>query len=263
MKMEYKNLVFKKEEDFYLIKINRPKKLNALNQETLSELKKCFEYIGNNTKGFYGVIITGEGEKSFVAGADIKEFIGLDDKMSKSFCENGHNVFNSIENLSIPVIGLVNGYALGGGCELSLSCHIRIATKNAKFSQPEVNLGIIPGYGGTQRLTQVIGKSRAIEMMLTAEMIDAEKAFDFGLVNHIAEDYDKAYDKAKNIIATVKRKGPDAIKNVIRSVNTFYDNSKNGFKEEIKSFVDCTETEDFKEGVKAFLEKRCPSFKGK
>ena len=199
MKMEYKNLVFKKEEDFYLIKINRPKKLNALNQETLSELNKCIEYIGNNTKGFYGVIITGEGEKSFVAGADIKEFIGLDDKMSKSFCENGHNVFNSIENLSIPVIGLVNGYALGGGCELSLSCHIRIATKNAKFSQPEVNLGIIPGYGGTQRLTQVIGKSRAIEMMLTAEMIDAEKALDFGLVNHIAEDYDKAYDKAKNI----------------------------------------------------------------
>ena len=261
--MEYKNLIFKKEEDFYLIKINRPKKLNALNQETLSELKKCIDYIGNNTKGFYGVILTGEGEKSFVAGADIKEFIGLDDKISKSFCENGHRVFNLIENLSIPVIAIINGYALGGGCELSLSCHIRIGTKNAKFSQPEVNLGIIPGYGGTQRLTQVIGKSRAIEMMLTAEMLDAEKAYDFGLVNHIAENNEKAYEKAKNIIAIVKRKGPDAIKNVIKSVNAYFNKDKNGFEEEIKNFVECTKKEDFKEGVKAFLEKRCPSFKGK
>ena len=261
--MVYKNLIFKKEEDFYLIKINRPKKLNALNQETLSELKKCIDYIRKNTKGFYGVILTGEGEKSFVAGADIKEFIGLDDQISKSFCENGHRVFNLIENLSIPVIAIINGFALGGGCELSLSCHIRIGTKNAKFSQPEVNLGIIPGYGGTQRLIQVIGKSRAIEMMLTAEMLDAEKAYDFGLVNHIAENNEKAYEKAKNIIAIVKRKGPDAIKNVIKSVNAYFNKDKNGFEEEIKNFVECTKTEDFKEGVKAFLEKRCPSFKGK
>ena len=259
---EYNNILFSKEKDFYLVKINRPKQLNALNQQTISELKKCFEYIKKNSSGYYGVIITGEGEKSFVAGADIKEFTGLEEKLSKKVCENGHRLFNYIENMPIPVIAIVNGYALGGGCELALACHLRIGTSNAKFSQPEINLGLIPGYGGTQRLTQIIGKARALEMMITAEMINAETALKYGLVNYVFDDYKNAYSKAIDIIDIIKRKAPIAIKNVIMSVNSFYDSNLNGFEEEIKLFVQCSSTKDFKEGVKAFIEKRCPDFKG-
>ena len=164
--------------------------------------------------------------------------------------------------MPIPVIAIVNGYALGGGCELSLACHLRIGTRNAKFSQPEINLGLIPGYGGTQRLTQIIGKARALEMMITAEMINAETALKYGLVNYVFDDYKNAYSKAIDIIDIIKRKAPIAIKNVIMSVNSFYDSNLNGFEEEIKLFVQCSSTKDFKEGVKAFIEKRCPDFKG-
>ena len=261
--MNFNNIKINKVDKVAILKINRPKQLNALNKVTIDELNIALKEL-KNENSVKVIIITGEGDKSFVAGADIKEFAHYSVDEGKSLARSGQKkLFDFIEQYPKPVIAAINGFALGGGLELAMACHFRLCSKNARMGLPEVSLGVIPGYGGTQRLTQVIGKSRAIEMMLTAEMIDAEKAFDFGLVNHIAEDYDKAYDKAKNIIATVKRKGPDAIKNVIRSVKTFYDNSKNGFKEEIKSFVDCTNTEDFKEGVKAFLEKRCPSFKGK
>ena len=260
---QYNFINFIKGKNYYLIEINRPNQLNAINKKTIEELKDCFLNIKDSTKGFYGVIITGEGEKSFVAGADIKEFIGLDDKMSKSFCENGHNVFNSIENLSIPVIGIINGYALGGGCELSLSCHIRIATKNAKFSQPEVNLGTIPGYGGTQRLPQIIGKGRALEMMLTAEMTNAETALNYGLVNYVLEDKDAAMKKATQLVDIIQRKAPKAVAGVMESVNNFFKEDEEGFKQETKIFSKLCGTDDFKEGVKAFQEKRCPSFKGK
>ena len=260
--MNYNNLIFEEKKDFYLVKINRPEFLNALNQETINELTNCFEFINENSKTKYGVIITGEGEKAFVAGADIKEFNKVDKNSSIEFCKNGHYLFNLIENMSIPVLALVNGYALGGGCELSLACHLRIATENAQFSQPEINLGLIPGYGGTQRLTQIIGKSKALEMMLTANMVTSKEALDFGLVNYVVKDFEEGLDKCNDLILTIKRKAPVAIKNVIKSVNNFYSADKDGFEEEIKLFSECSSTKDFKEGVKAFLEKRCPDFNG-
>ena len=164
--------------------------------------------------------------------------------------------------MHIPVIALVNGYALGGGCELSLACHIRVATLNAKFSQPEINLGLIPGYGGTQRLTQIVGKSKALEMMLTANMISAEDALDYKLINNLVDDIDSGINKVEEYISTFKRKGPNAIKNVIKSVNNYFEKDVDGFEEEIKLFIECVKTSDFKEGIQAFIEKRCPDFKG-
>ncbi len=260
---EFKNILLESYNDYYLIKINRPKNLNALNQETINELKLCFDFISENTNEKYGVIITGEGDKSFIAGADIKEFSKIDKYSSISLSKNGHELFFKIENMSIPVIAIVNGYALGGGCELALSCHFRIATSNSKFSQPEINLGLIPGYGGTQRLTQIVGKAKALEMMLTANMVSADDALSIGLVNNVVANYDEGLKKSEELILTFKRKAPLAIKNVIKSVNNFYDKSVNGFNEEILLFSECVNTSDFKEGVNAFIEKRCPDFKGK
>ena len=193
----------------------------------------------------------------------IKNFNELNEESAKKLSENGHDLFNTIESMPIPVVALVNGYSLGGGCELALSCHIRVATANAKFSQPEINLGTIPGYGGTQRLTQIIGKGRALEMMLTAEMLDAKSALEYGLVNYVLDDKMKAMEKSISILNTVKRKSPKAIASVIKSVNNFYNKDVNGFDEEIKIFSKLCNSDDFKEGVNAFHEKRCPSFKGK
>ncbi len=260
---EFKNILLESNNDYYLIKINRPKNLNALNQETINELKSCFDFISENTNKKYGVIITGEGDKSFIAGADIKEFSEIDKYSSISLSKNGHELFFKIENMSIPVIAVVNGYALGGGCELALSCHFRIATSNSKFSQPEINLGLIPGYGGTQRLTQIVGKAKALEMMLTANMLSADDALSIGLVNNVVDSYDDGLKKSEELILTFKRKAPLALKNVIKSVNNFYDKRVDGFNEEIKLFSECVNTSDFKEGVNAFIEKRCPDFKGK
>ena len=260
---EFKFINFNKGKNYYLIEINRPDQLNAINKETIKELKDCFLSIKNSTKGFYGVIITGSGDKSFVAGADISEFKGLNEKTAKELSLNGHELFHIIENFSIPVIALVNGYALGGGCELALCCHIRIATKNAKFSQPEINLGTIPGYGGTQRLPQIIGKGRALEMMLTAEMTNAETALNYGLVNYVLEDKDAAMKKATQLVDIIQRKAPEAVAGVMESVNNFFKEDEEGFKQETKIFSKLCGTDDFKEGVKAFQEKRCPSFKGK
>ena len=259
----YKFINFQIKKNYYLIEINRSKQLNAINKNTISELMQCFTEIRSSTHGFYGVIITGVGEKSFVAGADIVEFNELNEESAKILSENGHDLFNTIESMPIPVVALVNGYSLGGGCELALSCHIRVATANAKFSQPEINLGTIPGYGGTQRLTQIIGKGRALEMMLTAEMLDAKTALEYGLVNYVLDDKMKAMEKSISILNTVKRKSPKAIASVIKSVNNFYNKDVNGFEEEIKIFSKLCNSDDFKEGVNAFHEKRCPSFKGK
>ena len=260
---EFKFINFNKGKNYYLIEINRPNQLNAINKETIKELKDCFLSIKNSTKGFYGVIITGSGDKSFVAGADISEFKGLNEKTAKELSLNGHELFDIIENFSIPVIALVNGYALGGGCELALCCHIRIATKNAKFSQPEINLGTIPGYGGTQRLPQIIGKGRALEMMITAEMINAETALQYGLVNYVLDNKDDAMKKAADLVNTIQRKAPKAVSGVIKSVNNFYRGNDEGLRQEIKIFSKLCGTDDFMEGVRAFQEKRCPSFKGK
>ena len=260
--MDYKNLLVEKSNYIAKLTINRPDKLNALNGETLKELEHLFNEIENDDSVFV-VILTGAGEKAFVAGADIKELHDLNGETGKEFAEFGQDVFNQIEKLNKPVIAAVNGFALGGGCELALACHIRVASEKAKFGQPEVNLGIIPGYGGTQRLARLVNKGRAFEYILTGDIFDANEAYRIGLVNHVysAEDLlSKAEDLALKIIS----KGQLAINYALQSINSTSELSlENGLKLEAKLFAECCGTEDFKEGTAAFLEKRKSEFKMK
>ena len=260
--MEYKNLLWELSENILTITINRPDKLNALNSETILEIEQAFKQ-AHHTENLKGIILTGSGEKAFVAGADISEFQNLDIEKAKHLSQHGHDIFNSIEHTRIPVIAVVNGFALGGGCELSMACHMRIATPNAKFGQPEVNLGIIAGYGGTQRLIQYIGKAKSLELHLTADMIDAKYAWNLGLVNYVEENKETAIAKAKTIINKVATKGPVAVAKVIECTNAYFKNGVDGFAYEVNAFADLFKTEDVKEGVAAFLEKRKAGFKGK
>jgi enoyl-CoA hydratase len=236
--------------------------MNALNSQTMSEIKSAFTELKSDS-GTFVVIITGSGEKAFVAGADIAELHKLDVITGKTFAENGQDIFNLIENLDKPVIAAVNGFALGGGCELALACHIRVASENAKFGQPEVNLGIIPGYGGTQRLTRLINSGRAMEYILTGDMIDANEALRLGLVNKVypqAELMNKTLEMAGKIVA----KGQQAIRLSVKAVNIVDEVSgKEGLNYEASLFSLACGTEDFKEGTKAFLEKRKPDFRNK
>ena len=260
--MDYQNLLIEKKDNIAAVTINRPDKLNALNSQTMSELKEAFTELKSDSE-IYVVIVTGSGEKAFVAGADIAELNKLDVITGKTFAESGQAVFNLIENLDKPVIAAVNGFALGGGCELALACHIRIASENAKFGQPEVNLGIIPGYGGTQRLTRLINSGRAMEYILTGDMIDANEALRIGLVNKVypkAELIKKAMEMAKKIVS----KAQQAIRLSVKAVNMVDEVSgKEGLNYEASLFSLACGTEDFKEGTKAFLEKRKPEFKNK
>lgn len=259
--MAYNNLIVNNVDGILIITINRPQSLNALNRETIQEIGKAVQEVYNN-KEIKGAILTGAGDKSFVAGADISEFTALDQSQAKALSAAGHIIFNSIENCPKPIIACVNGFALGGGCELAMACHMRIASPNAKFGQPEVNLGIIPGYGGTQRLIQLIGKGRAFELLTTADMIDAERAEELGLVNYVEMQGD-LINKASEIINKIAKKAPLAIAKTIVCVNAYFDNTQNGFEREIDEFAACAATEDFKEGASAFLEKRRASFQGK
>lgn len=245
------------------ITINREKALNALNEATLSELYHFFEEEVTKIETLKGIIITGAGEKAFVAGADIKEFLGVSPDQGAELSKRGQDIFFLIERFSKPVIAVVNGYALGGGCELAMACHLRVATTNAKFGQPEVNLGIIPGYGGTQRLIQYIGKGKALELMMTADMIGAEEAERLGLVNYVLADKAAAIEKAESLINKIATKGPVAIAKVIESVNTYFEPGVDGFEREVEKFGITTGTNDFKEGASAFVEKRTPAFSGK
>lgn len=258
--MNYQNLLIEIKDKIAIVTINRPDKLNALNSQTMGELKSTFTEL-NNTDDVYIVILTGSGEKAFVAGADISELNKLDMISGKEFSEKGQDVFNTIENLNKPVIAAVNGFALGGGCEIALACHIRFASENAKFGQPEVNLGIIPGYGGTQRLTRLINSGRAMEYILTGDMIDANEAYRIGLVNHVYplnELMNKSIEVAKKIIS----KGQNAVRLTIKAVNIVDEvSSGEGQSYEASLFALCCGTEDFKEGTSAFLEKRKPAFK--
>jgi enoyl-CoA hydratase len=260
--MDFKNLLWEISDNILLLTINRADKLNALNSETILEIQAAFT-AARKTPDLKGIIITGAGEKAFVAGADISEFSGINMENAKALAQRGQDIFFLIEHTAIPVIAVVNGFALGGGCELSMACHLRIATPNAKFGQPEVNLGIIAGYGGTQRLIQYIGKAKALELHLTADMIDAQTALNLGLLNYIEADKTAALEKAKSIIQKIATKGPVAIAKVIECTNAYYKDSVDGFDYEVNAFASLFHTEDVKEGVSAFLEKRKPEFKGK
>ncbi len=258
--MNYSNILFEQKNHVGILIINRPDKLNALNDKTLDELHDCFSSI-NNDKDIYVVIITGSGEKAFVAGADISELNKLDKDSAKKFSEKGQSIFYSIENLGKPVIAAVNGFALGGGCELALACHIRYASDKAKFGQPEVNLGIIPGYGGTQRLTRLINPGRSAEMILSADIIDANEAYRIGLVSKVFPA-DELMNKAIELAEKISSKGQIAISLALKSViSTEELTDTEGQKLESDMFAYCCGTEDFKEGTSAFLEKRKPNFK--
>jgi enoyl-CoA hydratase len=260
--MNYQNILFEIKNHTGLVTINRPDKLNALNGKTISELEDLFHLIKNNPDVFV-VVITGSGEKAFVAGADIGELNKLDVISAKEFSEKGNRVFRAIETLDKPVIAAINGFALGGGCELALACHIRIASENAKFGQPEVNLGIIPGYGGTQRLARVINSARALEMILTGDMISAEEAFRIGLVNKVYPQSDLV-NKALELADKISAKGQQAIRFALKAVKATDNISlTEGLSYEASLFALTCGTDDFKEGTAAFLEKRKPDFKNR
>ena len=254
----FKNITFEINENIATVIINRPDKLNALNFLTLEELETAIDLIEND-KEVRGVIITGSGKKAFVAGADINEFTSINN--ARDVAENGQRIFAKIENLNKPVIAAINGYALGGGCELALACHIRVAAENAVFAQPEVNLGLIPGYGGTQRLTHLVGKGKAIELITTADMVDANEARKIGLVNHVVSS-DKLIEKALEILNKIKQKPAVSIDLSIQAINASVKNPETGYQVEAECFSKSTKTTDFKEGTSAFLEKRKPNFKG-
>lgn len=254
----YNNILTTVENNILTITINREAKLNALNIETLQEIKQAV-LSAQKDKNVKGIILTGSGNKAFAAGADISEFVNFNEAEGTKMSADGHSVMNAIEQSAKPVIAAVNGFALGGGCELAMACHIRIASENAKFGQPEVNLGVPPGYGGTQRLVQLIGKSKALEMLLTADVISAHSAMEYGLVSDVVplEDLMPRCAEMLNKLAT---KSPMAIAKVIACVNDYFDNTKNGFQTEIDEFGKAFSTADFKEGTDAFLNKRKANF---
>lgn len=260
--MNYKNLVTEFENGILTITINRPKALNALNAQTFSDLKQLFGEDAVKLENLHGVIITGAGSKAFVAGADISEFSSLTAETAKELSQRGHDIFNLIERFPKVVIAAVNGFALGGGCELAMACHMRIAGEKARFGQPEINLGLIPGYGGTQRLVQLIGKGKAMELLVTADMIKADEAYRLGLANHVVPIGEEVA-KAKEIISKIATKAPIAITNTIKCVNAYFDKTVDGFKTEVEYFGETMVTKDAREGTSAFLEKRKANFKGK
>ena len=260
--MTYENLLVAKEDGISVITINRPTKLNALNKATIEELHHAFD-AANNDPSTKVIIITGSGEKAFVAGADISEFAHFSIEEGGKLAAKGQELlFDFVENLSTPVIAAVNGFALGGGLELAMSAHFRVASENAKMGLPEVTLGVIPGYGGTQRLPQLVGKGRAMELIMTATMIDAETAKNYGLVNHVVPQAE-LIEFAKSIALKITKNSSVAISNAIEAVNANFKDGVNGYEVEIKNFGKSFGTEDFKEGTTAFLEKRKADFPGK
>ncbi len=259
--MTYQQLLTEINNNILYITINRPSKLNALNKEVLTELSHAVA-AAQADKQVRAILLTGAGEKAFVAGADISEFQSYNLEEGKQLAKDGHeNVFNAIENSSKPVIAAVNGFALGGGLELAMACHIRIASDNAKLGLPEVTLGLIPGYGGTQRLAQLVGKGLAFEMIFTADMITAEKALQIGLVNYVVPQSD-LLAKAEELLDKIKQRAPLAIASAIKAINAGFNPKADGYQTEIDEFGNCFDTQDFKEGTAAFLEKRKAVFKG-
>lgn len=258
--MAYENITTAQEDRIHIITINRPKQLNALNKATIQELHDALN-AANKDEGTRVIILTGSGEKAFVAGADIKEFANYNVEQGQELAANGQEIlFNFVQNLPTPVIAAVNGFALGGGLELAMASHIRVASDNAKLGLPEVSLGVIPGYGGTQRLAQLVGRGKAMELITTAGMMDAKDAEQWGLVNHVVAQ-DELMDLAKKIAKKICNNSGSAIKSAIKAVNANYVDGLNGFNVEITEFGNCFGTDEFKEGTSAFLEKRKPEFK--
>ena len=257
----YQTLLTSLENNIFTITINRPDKLNALNKIVLDELNSVLDEIETNPE-IKSVIITGAGPKAFVAGADISEFGTLNKSESMHWAKRGQDIFARIENSAKPIVAAVNGFALGGGCELAMSCHFRIAAENAKFGQPEVNLGLIPGYGGTQRLVQLIGKGKAMELLMSAAMVDANEAKQLGLVNHVTSP-ETLIEHTRKILDLINSKAPLAVAGCIKAANAVFDESKDGYAVEIEEFGNAFATEDMKEGTSAFLEKRKANFTGK
>jgi len=258
--MEYTNLLVEIQNSILFVTINRPLALNAINRTTMQELNHLFTHCRSTYPDINGVILTGSGEKSFVAGADIKEILSLDVAEGTALSKFGHDTYNLIENFPLPVVAAVNGFALGGGCELAMACHIRVASEKAKFGQPEVNLGLIPGYGGSQRLIQYIGKTKALELLMTAEIISAAKALELGLVNYVVAA-GMEIEKAIELIEIIAKKGPKAIAATIQTVNAYFDKSVDGFAYEVTAFGELTQSHEFVEGANAFIEKRTANFK--
>lgn len=258
--MENEIILVTENNGFVTLTINRPQALNAINAEVMDAI---YDYFTNNqgNRMIKGIIITGAGEKAFAAGADIKAFASLDKKEGSALSKKGHDTYFLIERFHVPVIAAVNGFALGGGCELAMACHMRIASSNARFGQPEVNLGLIPGYGGSQRLIQYIGKGKALELLITGDMIDADDAHRLGLVNYVTEPGQALIDKCHALLQKIAEKGPLAIEKIIQIVNLHFDNEP-AFRNEYESFGELIESHDSKEGAEAFVSKRKPVFKG-
>ena len=260
--MDFETILVKKEQFLAEVTIHRPSKLNALNKETIKELHSALKALDKD-KSIKVVILTGSGEKAFIAGADISEFAHYSVKKGESLAQKGQDLlFNFVEQMKTPVIAAINGFALGGGLELAMACHFRIASDNAKMGLPEVSLGVIPGYGGTQRLPQLIGKGRALELIMTAAMIDAPKALDYGLVNHVVSQ-EELLPLCRKIALRIANNSSVAIAQAIKAVNAGFNTTLNGYDAEIKAFGKCFGTADFREGTSAFLEKRKADFPGK
>lgn len=257
--MQYNNICSIDQEGVCYITINRPKQLNALNTDTISELNKAILKAEKDSL-IRCIVITGSEDKAFVAGADIKEFIDFDVSEGENLARKGQELlFNLLENASTPSIAAINGFALGGGLELAMACHIRVASEGSKMGLPEVSLGVIPGYGGTQRLASLVGKGKAIELITTAGMISAEEAKDWGLINHICSK-NELISFCKKIALKIKRNSPSAVSKAIKSINAGFSDGVNGFEVEISEFGSCFQTPEFIEGTKAFVEKRKPKF---
>lgn len=259
--MEYQTLLTSLDNGIFIVTINRPDKLNALNAAVFTDLNNAVTEIESNA-AIKSAIITGAGQKAFVAGADISEFGSLDKNAAMALAKRGQDIFARIENCNKPIVAAVNGFALGGGCELAMACHFRVGSENAKFGQPEVNLGLIPGYGGTQRLVQLIGKGKAMELLMSAHLIDANEAKQLGLVNYVTTS-ETLLDHTKKILDIINSKAPLAIAGCIKAANAVYDETIDGYTLEIEEFGNAFATEDMKEGTTAFLEKRKAIFKGK
>ncbi len=257
--MEFENIIVTQKEKWAIITINRPSKLNALNKSTIEELHLAFKQL-NELDSVKAIIITGSGDKAFVAGADISEFADFDTNEGAELARKGQKLlFDFVQNLSTPVIAAVNGFALGGGLELAMAAHFRVASTNAKMGLPEVSLGVIPGYGGTQRLTQLVGKGKSLEMIMTAGMIDADEAKSWGLINHVVSQ-EELLPFTEKMATKITRNSSTAIAAAIKAVNANSTDGVNGFEIEIEAFGNCFGTKDFVEGTTAFLEKRKPNF---